>query len=58
MDYNDYVQMAAVAVLLVICIVWTVRRIRRRKTDSCDIDNECTGCSLAEHCKKAPKKKS
>lgn len=53
---NDILQIGAVVVLLIICIVWIIRRIRRRIAGECDdVPEECAGCSLAEHCRKKGK---
>lgn len=51
MTVNDWVQCAAVIVLLVLCVVWIVGRVRRRGTDCDSASEECEGCALAQACK-------
>lgn len=49
-EINLTLQLVAVAFVIVVCIVYVVRRIvgrRRRPTDA-----ECTDCPLAENCGK------
>lgn len=55
MDCNDVLQLGGVAIALILCVVWGVRRILHRgNPTSCGGENtECEGCSLAEHCIKS-----
>ncbi len=41
MSLNDVIQLAAVAVILIGCIVWVIARIRRRKGCSCCDSASC-----------------
>ncbi|MCM1349401.1 MAG: hypothetical protein NC338_08315 [Firmicutes bacterium] len=53
MNMNDLLQGAAVVVLLVICAVWIVGRVRRKFHGvDCDDATGCEGCSLLDHCRK------
>lgn len=54
MSLNDWVQCASVVILLIICAVWIVRRIMRKRDgdDDCEINDACAECKLARHCNK------
>lgn len=47
---NDILQLAGVAIALVICVIYIVRRIirRRKRPDGCAKD--CDGCPLSSKC--------
>lgn len=59
MDSNDILQVTGVAVALIICIIWIVKRIRRRYAtdDGCGEKDSCQGCELSELCSKKKEKK-
>lgn len=65
MSINDILQCGAVAVLLIYCVLWIIRRIRHRKANCVcsETDNnekcskrskrsqtDCPDCPLASHC--------
>ncbi|MBD5350320.1 MAG: hypothetical protein HDR89_05495 [Bacteroides sp.] len=56
MNWDIIVQLISVVFILIICLVWIVNRIRRRRrqTDCHDSasDSGCTDCPLANHCTK------
>lgn len=55
---NDVLQIAGVAIALIISAVWVVRRVRHRHDKKgCADDSGCAGCSLAEHCGKKDNRK-
>ena len=63
-SFDDNLQLIAVGIILIVCIIWTIRRIRRNKGGvSCgcgttgDKGKECRhtksgcdGCPLSDHC--------
>lgn len=65
-DVNGIVQGASVILLLVLCCVWIIRRIIRKRTggktdgccdpgtgnSECSKNDSCAGCPLTDHCKK------
>lgn len=52
MDYNDVLQYVAIGIILVLCVVWIIKRIKRNggSHDSCD--STCDGCPLSDNCNK------
>ncbi|MBD5374419.1 MAG: hypothetical protein HDR77_02940 [Bacteroides sp.] len=48
---NEILQAAGVAFALIVCILYIVRRVRRK-----NLDTDCSGCPLAEHCSPTHKK--
>lgn len=56
---NDILQIGAVITVLAICLIWLIRRIRRRiRGGECDERSDaCEGCGLIDHCKKIGRKK-
>ncbi len=57
--FNDILQITAVIVLLILCVVWIVRRIRGGSRNDCESDSEnCAGCVLSEKCRKNNRKRS
>lgn len=52
MSTNDVLQLAGVAIVLVMCAVWCVNRIRRRnqRRDCNDSQTTCSGCPLHDKC--------
>lgn len=52
MSTNDVLQLAGVAIVLVMCAVWCVNRIRRRsqRRDCNDNQTTCSGCPLHDKC--------
>ncbi len=51
---NDVLQVGSVIVLLIYCVYWIVKRIRRGFSGGCDEwpQDGCDRCKLAEHCRK------
>lgn len=63
-SFDDNLQLIAVGIILIVCIIWIIRRIRRNKGGvSCgcgtagDKGKECRhtksgcdGCPLSDHC--------
>ena len=60
MTNNEIIQLIAVGIILLVCIVWIFRRLitRKSKDTQQDCSCGCSDCSLLEHCKgiKANKK--
>lgn len=57
LDLNNVLQLAAVGVILVVCIIWIIRRLRRKSSDNC-CDSSCCCCSVKDACKKPKSDKS
>lgn len=58
MNLNDTLQLVAVVAILVICVVWVIRRLRSKSGSCCDSDSSsfcdsaCGGCPLSGKCNK------
>lgn len=42
---SDVLQIIAVVIILILCIIYVVRHMRRRGVD------KCSGCELSSHCR-------
>lgn len=66
-SFDDNLQLIAVGIILIVCIIWIIRRYRRNKGGvSCGCDTAagdkgkecrhtksgCDGCPLSDHCSK------
>lgn len=47
---NDILQLAGVAVALILCVAYIVRRVASRKRPK-GCSSDCSGCPLADKCK-------
>ena len=58
MNLNDTLQLVAVVAILVVCMVWVIRRVRNKRGSCCDSDSSsccdsaCGGCPLSGKCNK------
>lgn len=50
MNVNDYVQIGGVALAIVLCAIWIIRRINLRRMAHKKGYDKCSGCELKDMC--------
>lgn len=53
MTTNDIIQYTVVAVVIILAVVWMIRRAKRKDCNSCGCG--CSDCSIANKCDKDKK---